>query len=123
MRLLIAIEEVSRFPDKGRFALKPGQTAAAARQEMLALYAKLTKEKTFTYKKSNGSEQRLTMADLISRRKGLEMAYNPNDCNEIRWAAEGDELKSCDRHAPEEQRRLMEKYRTWFATRTRPPLR
>jgi hypothetical protein len=123
MRLLIAIEEVSRFPDKGRFALKQGQNAAAARQEMLALYATFTREKTFTYRKSDGSEQKLTMADLVTRRRGLEMAYNPNDCNEIRWAAEGDELKTCNRRAPDEQRRLMEKYRSWFATRTRPPLR
>jgi hypothetical protein len=61
------------------------------------------------------------MAQLIARRKALETAYNPNDCIERRWGARGDELATCRRRAPAEQRRRMESYREWFATRTRPP--
>jgi hypothetical protein len=123
MRLLIAIEEVRQFPTKGRFALGADQARAAARQEMERLFERFTKEKTFTYKRSDGKPWTLTMATLIARRKHLEVAYNPNDCNEVRWGAEGEELKTCERRAPEAQRRLMERYRTWFASRTRPPLR
>jgi hypothetical protein len=129
LRLLIAIEEVQRFPEKlatrpERFAFASGQTPAAARRELLALFEKVSREKTFTYKRSDGSDWKLTMADLVARRKGLEVAYNPNDCAEIRWAAEGAELSTCRRRAPEAQRRLMERsFRSWFATRTRPPLR
>jgi hypothetical protein len=128
MRLLIAIEEIRRFPEKAeraptRFALPAGQSPSAARRELEALFEKVSREKTFAYKRSDGSSWTLTMSELIARRRGLEMAYNPNDCAEIRWAASGDELASCRRRAPDAQRRLMERYRTWFATRTRPPLR
>jgi hypothetical protein len=64
----------------------------------------------------------LRLADVIARIKDFEMAYNPNDCVEIRWAApEGsDERASCRTRAPAGQIRRMESYRSWFATRTRP---
>jgi hypothetical protein len=50
------------------------------------------------------------------------MAYNPNDCVEIRWAAPpgSDEIKTCQRHAPAEQIAEMERLRAWFSTRDRP---
>jgi len=128
MRLLIAIEEVRRFPEKvvrqpGHFALPAGQDPATSRGQLEALYETFTKEKGFTYTRSDGTPWKLTMAEVIARRRGLEVAYNPNDCVEIRWAGQGQELSTCKRHAPEAQRQLMEKYRSWFATRTRPPLR
>jgi hypothetical protein len=51
------------------------------------------------------------------------MAYNPNDCPEIRWAAPAgsEERKTCKRRAPDEQRRKMKAYRPWFSERRRPP--
>ena len=51
------------------------------------------------------------------------MAYNPNDCVEIRWGApeDSEEMESCDRHAPAEHRQRMQSYRNWFITRSRPP--
>jgi hypothetical protein len=51
------------------------------------------------------------------------MAYNPNDCVEVRWAApEGsDEVRPCHRHAPEDQRTRMTQYRAWFREARRPP--
>jgi len=128
LRLLIAIEEVLTFPARvikkpGRFAL--GKTAPTdAKREMEQLLAQFSKEKRFTYKRSDGSDFTLTVGQLIERRKGLEVAYNPNDCPEIRWGASGSpELTSCRRRASDAQRQLMESYRIWFATRTRPPLR
>jgi hypothetical protein len=39
------------------------------------------------------------------------MAYNPNDCPEVRWGASDgtDERATCKRRAPSDQRRKMEK--------------
>ena len=39
------------------------------------------------YRRTGGAEQRITLADMIARQSALEMAYNPNDCIEIRWGA------------------------------------
>ena len=65
----------------------------------------------------------LTLLDVADRIESFEMAYNPNDCVEIRWAApEGsEEYSTCDRYAPKWQQERMESYRDWFITRTRPP--
>ena len=51
------------------------------------------------------------------------MAYNPNDCVELRWGApdKSEEASTCKRHAPAAQRAKMTKYRTWFHERRRPP--
>ena len=51
------------------------------------------------------------------------MAYNPNDCVELRWGArEGTpELATCKRRAPADQRARMEQYRSWFRDARRPP--
>jgi hypothetical protein len=53
----------------------------------------------------------------------LEMAYNPNDCVELRWGApaKSDEASTCKRYAPAAQREKMSKYRAWFHERRRPP--
>jgi hypothetical protein len=51
------------------------------------------------------------------------MAYNVNDCVEVRWgAAEGsDEAATCKRRAPKGQMAKMAEYRVWFHERRRPP--
>jgi hypothetical protein len=53
----------------------------------------------------------------------LEMAYNPNDCVELRWGApaKSDEASTCKRYAPAAQREKQSKYRAWFHERRRPP--
>jgi hypothetical protein len=63
------------------------------------------------------------LQDVVERRDGFEVAYNPSDCVEVRWAApEGSaELRSCGRRAPDDQRARMEQYRAWFHNRQRPP--
>jgi len=75
-----------------------------------------------TYARSDGTPASLTLADLAERSAALEVAYNPNDCLEVRWGAPpgSAEASSCRRRAPEEQRRRMEVYRTWFHERRRP---
>ncbi len=127
-RLLIAMDEVTRFPDKvvshpDRFAMPAGTTPQQARLDLLAQHKSFTAAHSFTYVMSDGASRTLTMAQLLGRQKEMELAYNPNDCVELRWAAKGEELKTCKRHAPSEQRNLMMKYRPWFAKRYRPPIR
>ncbi|MCK5800534.1 MAG: hypothetical protein KAI47_25270 [Deltaproteobacteria bacterium] len=128
LRLLIAIHEVLSFPSKvgahpERFKLGSKETPASVQVAMKALGLRLMKEKTIHYTKSDGQDKTLTMADFLGRQKALEIAYNPNDCVEIRWGASGGELATCKRHAPAEQRAKMARYRHWFATRSRPALR
>ena len=127
-RLLIAIDEVAGVPDKvvkypERFALPKGTSPKQARMDLLTQHRTFTEKHGFAYVKSDGTEQKLTMAALLSRQKELEVAYNPNDCVELRWGASGDELETCKRRAPADQRTLMKKYRPWFEKRYRPPIR
>jgi hypothetical protein len=77
----------------------------------------------FSYPRSDGSAWTLTLRDVIDRSVDLEMAYNPNDCVELRWGApsNSDEASTCKRYAPAAQRVKMSKYRAWFHERRRPP--
>jgi hypothetical protein len=77
----------------------------------------------FSYTRSDGSAWTLTIKDVVDRAATLEMAYNLNDCVELRWGApeKSDEASTCKRHAPGEQRAKMAKYRAWFHERSRPP--
>ena len=78
--------------------------------------------KSFEYVRSDGSRQRVTLAQLLARKKGLEIGYNINDCVEIRWAAEPGtpEYATCKRHSPPEQLARMAEYRVWWASLKRP---
>ena len=74
-------------------------------------------------KRSDGSSWTLTLKDVFDRAADLEMAYNVNDCVELRWgaSARSDEASTCKRYAPGAQRAKMTKYRAWFHERRRPP--
>ncbi len=63
------------------------------------------------------------LKDVLDRAGALEMAYNVNDCVELRWGAseKSNEASTCKRYAPEAQREKMTKYRPWFHERRRPP--
>lgn len=128
MRLLIAMDTVSGFAEvvrrrPERYGLVAGAQLERVLQELgRHLDAQLAK-RSMEYRRSDGSPFKLTLADVIARASLFEMAYNPNDCVEIRWAAaEGSEERSrCKRHAPAHQRTRMTEYRRWFAERKRPP--
>jgi hypothetical protein len=127
MRLLIAIDTVKALPRRvqarpQRFVLPPNTSPSAAAQELRKQLDSELKARVFQYTRSNGSIQKLTLADVIARAGALEMAYNPNDCVEIRWgASQGSaERATCTRVAPADQQTLMQTYRSWFHTRTRP---
>lgn len=126
MRLLIAMDTVIGFPDvvqrnPGRFGITE-QALEAVVERVRTRQREVLAERTFTYTRSDSRTHQLSLADVVSRAHGFEMSYNPNDCVEIRWAAGdgSDEMQSCRRHAPAEQRARMRRYRDWFATRRRP---
>jgi hypothetical protein len=127
LRLLIAIDTVLGFAASvraapERFGLRPEQSSQKSVELSQVLASELL-EHTLSYTRSDGSQQRLTLKDVVERARGLEVAYNPNDCSEIRWAAPpgSSERETCQRHAPPEQRARMDSYRAWFSTRNRPP--
>ena len=126
MRLLISIDAVMSFPDSvakhpERFGIAEGDREAAVERIRAALVSELASRR-FEYTRSDGSAWTLSLRDVVDRAQALELAYNPNDCVEVRWGApEGsDERATCARRAPEEQQARMQKYRGWFAKRERP---
>ena len=128
MRLLIAVDTVTGFPDAvRRQPQRFGLPASGAELESAvgALDARIKArlgELAFEYTRSDGSRQTLSLADVLARAPALEVAYNPNDCVEVRWGApEGSpERVPCKRRAPRQQLARMESYRSWFASRRRP---
>ena len=125
LRLLIAIDAVRALPAQvraapARFGLTAGATELANVHDILQ---QRLAARRFSYTRSDGSTFSLSLADVTARVTQLETAYNPNDCVESRWGApEGsEERKPCAKQAPAAQRALLERYRSWFHTRTRPP--
>jgi hypothetical protein len=128
MRLLIALDTVVSFPEAvkrqpQRFGLPAtGDGLDAEIKKLAARVDKRLGELELEYPRSDGSKWKLTVKDVVARAKDLEVAYNPNDCAEVRWGApDGSaERATCKRRAPKGQHAQMEKNRSWFATRTRP---
>jgi hypothetical protein len=127
LRLLIAIDAVRDFPDKvvrmpDAFDIPQDITPEQMRMRLLATHKQWAREYAFQYRRSDSAGQDLTMQDVISRSQALEMAYNPNDCPELRWGAppDSEEARSCRRRAPKQQVNKMKKYRKWFISRVRP---
>jgi hypothetical protein len=128
LRLLIAIDVVRGFPDRvarrpERYAMPQGQSVAAVKAELERVLASEMSTRKFSYTRSDGSSWTLALKDVFDRAADLEMAYNPNDCAELRWGAQegSDEASTCKRRAPSAQRAKMTKYRAWFTERRRPP--
>ena len=128
LRLLIAIDVVRGFPDRvarrpDRYAMPVGKSVNAVRAELESVLASELASRKFSYTRSDGSPWTLALKDVTDRAGLLEMAYNPNDCVELRWGAadKSDEASTCRRHAPTGQRAKMTEYRPWFHERRRPP--
>ena len=126
MRLLIAMNVLLGLPD--RIVKHPelfklgGRKPEEVRAEIVKLHGGLVPTKAITYTRTDGSPQKLSVADLLARRANLEIAYNPNDCVETRWgAADGTpEAATCARHAPADQKTKMAEVRVWFHEAKRP---
>ncbi len=108
LRLLIAMDEVLNY--HGMNELQP-------------VLDRKSSELSITYTRSDGSLQKLTLAEILKRRDSFEMAYNPNDGPEIRWGApeDSEERAMCKRRAPSSQVEKMRSVRTWFSKRLHPP--
>ncbi len=128
LRLLIAIDVVRGFPDRvarrpERYAMPQGKSVADVKAELQSVLTSELMSRKFSYPRSDGSQWTLTIKDVIDRVTALEMAYNPNDCVELRWGAleNSAEAATCKRAAPRAQRAKMTEYRPWFNERRRPP--
>ena len=126
MRLLISIDAVTSFPQTvsahpERFGIGAAERELAVEAVRTALQTEL-EARTLEYIRSDGTTWTLTLGDIVARQEGMEMAYNPNDCVELRWAAPeaSDERSTCQRRAPTTQQERMQTYRPWFTTRQRP---
>jgi hypothetical protein len=128
LRLLIAIDVVRGFPDRvarrpGRFAMPKEKSIANVKSELESVLASELSSRKFSYTRSDGSAWTLALKDAVDRTADLEMAYNLNDCVELRWGAppKSEEASTCKRHAAPAQRAKMTRYRPWFHERRRPP--
>ena len=128
LRLLIAIDVVRGFPDRverrpERYAMPKDKSAADVKAELQSVLASELASRKFSYPRSDGSPWTLALKDVADRAINLEMAYNPNDCVELRWGAadKSEEASTCKRYAPSAQRAKMAKYRAWLHERRRPP--
>jgi hypothetical protein len=128
LRILIALDVVRGYPDRvarrpERYAMPAGKSVADVKAELQSVLANELATRKFSYTRTDGSQWTLVLKDVMDRAPELEMAYNPNDCVELRWgaAASSEEAATCRRHAPSAQKVKMEKYRAWFHDRRRPP--
>jgi hypothetical protein len=126
-RLLVAIDVVRGYPDRvarrpERYALPVGKSMADVKAQLESMLASELAARKFSYTRSDGSAWTLSVKDVLDRAVDLEMAYNPNDCVEHRWAAadKSEEAATCKRHAPAAQKAKMTKYRSWFQQRHWP---
>jgi hypothetical protein len=128
LRLLIAIDVVRGFPERvarrpERYAMPRDKNVEQVKAELQSILASELAARSFSYPRTDGSPWTLTVKDVVERVTLLEMAYNPNDCVELRWGApeQSNEASTCKRYAPRAQRAKMTEYRAWFNERRRPP--
>jgi len=128
LRLLIAMDALLNFPARivtspEDFKMPALSSQETVRKKLEAILNQKISELSITYTRTNGTEQTLTIGDILKRRAAFEMAYNPNDGIEIRWGApeESEELSTCHRHVPASQLEKMRSVRAWFQKRLHPP--
>ena len=128
LRLLIAMDVVHNYPERvlrrpDRYAMPPGKSPADVKAALESVLNSELASRKFSYTRTDGSQWTLNLKDVMDRAGDLEMAYNVNDCVELRWGADPNspEAATCKRHAPVAQRTKMTDYRSWFHERRRPP--
>ncbi len=128
LRLLIAMDAVLNFPEQvvcfpADFDIPALSSPEKMKGKVQTLLEEKTNELTITYTRTDGSKQELTLAEILKRKEAFEMAYNPNDCVEVRWGAPENsaERSTGKRRAPASQQKTMEKVREWFVKRLHPP--
>ena len=128
LRLLIAMDEVINFPARvikspDEFNISGDGSAEKEAERLRSLLEKRSSELSITYRRSDVSDQTLTVKEILERRDEFEMAYNPNDGAEIRWGAPANSMERlvCRRKAPSSQIQTMNSVRHWFSKRLHPP--
>ncbi len=128
LRLLIAMDAVLNFPDRVAqfprdFKVSKSSSPDEIKAKLQSMMQSRISELSISYTRTDGSQQELSLEEILSRRADFEMAYNPNDGVEIRWGAPENsaERATCKRHAPPYQRQTMEAVRKWFNQRLHPP--
>ncbi|WP_424631659.1 hypothetical protein [Bradyrhizobium sp. SYSU BS000235] len=127
-RLLIAIDVVRGFPDRvvrraSHFTMPNGQGAEAVKGQLQSVLASELASRKISYTRSDGSQWTLSLKDVLDRMQDFEMAYNPNDCAELRWGAveNSAEAATCKRRAsPAQKAKMSSDYRNWFRERHWP---
>jgi hypothetical protein len=128
LRLLIAMDAVLDFPDlvartPGGFKISKNISPEQVKESLQSILEQKVSELSINYTHTDGTIQKLTIADILNRKDAFEMAYNPNDGIEIRWGApeNSEERAFCRRHAPPNQLEKMLLVRNWFHKRLHPP--
>jgi len=127
-RLLIAIDVVRGYPDRvvrrsARYTMPDNKSVEDVRSELQGILTSELASRKISYTRSDGSQWTLSLKEVVDRAPLFEMAYNPNDCVEVRWGAaeNSEEASTCKRHAPQAQRaKMSSEYRTWFRERRWP---
>jgi hypothetical protein len=126
MRLIIAINVLNGLPTKivrhPELFVMNGASPQALQAEIENYHAQRVETRKIRYTRSDGSAWELSLAEVLERKHAFEVAYNPNDCAELRWGAKPgtEEYSTCHRHAPDAQHAKMEQYRPWFHDARRP---
>jgi hypothetical protein len=128
LRLLIAMDAILDFPDKivrspGDYKMPKLSSAEQVKRKLEDFLARKVSELSITYTRTDGKEQNLTIEEILKRKDAFEMAYNPNDCIEVRWGAADNsgECSACRRRVPAGQLERMRQVRVWFQKRLHPP--
>ncbi len=92
-----------------------GKSADAVKGELQGVLASELTSRKIAYTRSDGSQWTLSLKDVLDRMPDFEMAYNPNDCAELRWGAaeNSQEAATCKRRR---RRRRKRKCRPTIAT-------
>jgi hypothetical protein len=100
-----------------------GKSVEQVKSELQGVLASELATRKLSYTRSDGSQWTLSLKDVVDRAENFEMAYNPNDCVELRWGAadNSEEALTCKRHASQAQRaKMSSEYRVWFRERHWP---
>src|SRR5262249_23986047 len=110
-RLLIAIDVVRGFPDRvirlaARYVMPKDKSVDEVKGELQGVLASELASRKISYTRSDGSQWTLSLKEGLDRAVDYEMAYKPNDCAELRWAApeKSQEASTCRRPAAPAQR-------------------